>query len=96
MSTNKKNVQKKLLKSRQRKLEPRNCVRAEVAVPGHPSQTVRKTMVSVDVKHKATPNLNKTETVRAQELCGSRGGRPGLPVPNNPYGLCGQNEALKD
>ena len=27
--------------------------------------------------------------VRAQELCESRGGRPGLPVPNSPYGLCG-------
>ena len=27
---------------------------------------------------------------RARELCGSRGGRPGLPaVPNSPYGLCG-------
>ena len=25
--------------------------------------------------------------VRAQELCGSRGGRPVLPVPNSPYGL---------
>ena len=27
---------------------------------------------------------------RAQELCESRGGRPGLPVPNGPYGLCGR------
>ena len=27
--------------------------------------------------------------LRAQELCESRGGRPGLPVPNSPYGLCG-------
>ena len=25
--------------------------------------------------------------VKAQELCESRGGRPGLPVPNSPYGL---------
>ena len=25
---------------------------------------------------------------RALELSESRGGRPGLPVPNNPYGLC--------
>ena len=24
----------------------------------------------------------------AQELCESQGGRPGLPVPNSPYGLC--------
>ena len=27
---------------------------------------------------------------RALELCESRGGRPGLPVPNKPYGLCGR------
>ena len=27
---------------------------------------------------------------RAQELCESRGGRPGLPAPNSRYGLCGQ------
>ena len=27
---------------------------------------------------------------RAQDLCESRGGRPGLPVPNSPYGLCGR------
>ena len=33
--------------------------------------------------------------IRAQELCESRGGRPGLPVPNNPYGLCGRKAALK-
>ena len=26
---------------------------------------------------------------RAQELCESRGGRPGLLVPNSPYGFCG-------
>ena len=26
---------------------------------------------------------------RTQELCESRGGRPGLPVPDSPYGLCG-------
>ena len=24
-----------------------------------------------------------------------RRGRPGLPVPNNPYGLCGRNRALE-
>ena len=31
---------------------------------------------------------------RAQELCESRGGRPGLPVPNSPYGLCGHEATL--
>ena len=31
---------------------------------------------------------------RAQELCKSRGSRPGLPVPNSPYGLCGRKATL--
>ena len=31
---------------------------------------------------------------RAQELCESRGGRPGLPVPNSPSGLCGREVTL--
>ena len=31
---------------------------------------------------------------RAQELCESQSGRPGLPVPNSPYGLCGRKETL--
>ena len=48
-------------------------MKVEVAVLGSPSLIVRT--VSVDV--------------RAQELCESRGGRPGLPVRNSPYGLCG-------
>ena len=28
--------------------------------------------------------------LRVQEQCESRGGRPGLPVPNSPLGLCGR------
>ena len=31
---------------------------------------------------------------RAQELCEGRGGRPGLPVPNSPYGVCGSKATL--
>ena len=31
---------------------------------------------------------------RAQERCESRGGRPGLPVTNSPYGLCGRKATL--
>ena len=38
----------------------------------------------------------KNEDLRAQELCESRGGRPGLPVSNSPYGLCGRGAALKN
>ena len=32
--------------------------------------------------------------IRGQELCKSGGGRPGLPVPNSPYGLCGRRATL--
>ena len=32
-----------------------------------------------------TKNIMKPPTFRAQELCDSRGGRPGLPVPKTPY-----------
>ena len=35
-----------------------------------------------------------TEDIRAQELCESRGGRPGLSVPNTPYGFCGRKATL--
>ena len=39
-------------------------------------------MVSVDVmQHRMN---------RAQEVCESRGDRPGFPAPNKPYGLCGR------
>ena len=31
----------------------------------------------------------------AHELCESLGGRPWLPVPNSPYGLCGRKATLK-
>ena len=31
---------------------------------------------------------------RAQELCESRGGRPWLPVPNIPCGLCGRKATM--
>ena len=31
----------------------------------------------------------------SQELCGSRGGRPGLPVPKPYYALCGRKATLK-
>ena len=31
---------------------------------------------------------DNTPTVRAQELCESGGGSPGLPVPNKPGGFC--------
>ena len=42
-------------------------------------------------------DVNNTEleqTIRDHELYESRGGRPWLPVPNNPYGLRGRTAAL--
>ena len=36
------------------------------------------------------------QCLRAQELCESRGGCPGLPVPNSPYGLCGRKATLNN
>ena len=35
------------------------------------------------------------QCVRAQELCESGGGRPGLPVPTGPNGFCGRKVMLK-
>ena len=53
--------------------------------------------VEVDVL--GSPSLNSPyglcADVIVQELCESRGGRPGFPVPNSSYGLCGRKETLK-
>ena len=61
----------------------------EVGVLGSPALTVPT--VSVDVKQHWTRTLGP---FRAQELCGSRGGRRGLLVRNNPYGLRGRKATL--
>ena len=63
-------------------------MKVEVGVLDFPSLIAL--MVLVDVKQ----NLKKKSGARAQELCESRGGRPGLPVPNSPYGLCGRKATL--
>ena len=60
-------------------------MKVEVAVLG--SQSLIVLLVSVDVKQ----HLKK---FRVQELCESRGGRPGLSVPKSPYGLCGRTATL--
>ena len=36
------------------------------------------------------------KTQESKELCERRGGRPKLPVPNSPYGLCGRERALEE
>ena len=51
-------------------------------------------MVSVDIKHHVSLLTIRLAGFSAQELCESRGGRPGLPVPNSPYGLCGRKATL--
>ena len=33
--------------------------------------------------------------LRVQELCESRGGRPGVSIPVSPYGLCARKATLK-
>ena len=38
----------------------------------------------------------RIRVVRAQELCESRGGRPGFPVPISHHGLCGRKATLKN
>ena len=35
-----------------------------------------------------------TVLLQSSELCGSRGGRPGLPIPNSSYGICGRKATL--
>ena len=61
-------------------------MKVEVAVLGSIVRTV-----SVDVKQHRT---RTSDPFRAQELCESRGGHPGLPVPNSVYGLCGRKVTL--
>ena len=60
-------------------------MKVEVAVLGSPS--LISLMVSVDVKQ----HLKK---LRAQEVCESRDGRPGLPVPKSLRNLCGSKATL--
>ena len=54
-------------------------MKVEVVVLGSPPLIVH--MVTVDVKQQLRKKLG---VVRAQELCESRGGHPGLPVSNSP------------
>ena len=63
-------------------------MRVEVAVLG---SRPNKPTVSVNVRQHST----STNHSRAQELCESRGGRPGLPIPNSLYGLCRRKATSK-
>ena len=66
-------------------------MKVELAVLGSPSQIVLT--ISVDVKQH---QKKKPVSFKAQELCGGRGGRPGLPVPNSPYVLCGREATSEE
>ena len=74
-------------------------MKVEVEVLGSPSLIV--CTVSADLNQHCTLSLSlclclslSLSVFRAQELCESRGGRPGLPVPNSLYGLCGRKATL--
>ena len=60
--------------------------------PSSPSLTVAT--VSVDVKQRWTM-YGKSQRPRVASVKVSRGGRPGLPVPNKPYSLCGRKATLQ-
>ena len=66
-------------------------MKVEVAVLGSPSLVVL--MVSVDLKQHLK---KKTLSLSSGPVCESRGGRPGLPVLNSLYGLCGREAALEE
>ena len=82
-------------------------MKVEVGVPSSPSLIVRMVQnfksefgscVKVEVTALGSPSLTvhtvQNSQIRAQELCESRGGRPGLPVPNSPYSLCGREATM--
>ena len=60
-------------------------MKVEMLVLGSPSLIGR--MGFLDVKHRVYLLGFCTEL---KELCQSKGGRPGVPVPNGPYGLRGR------
>ena len=65
-------------------------VKVEVDVLG--SQSLIARTVSVDCK--ATLNIKHPQSSEAD--CESRSGRPGFPVPNSPYGLCGRKATIEE
>ena len=58
------------------------------------SQDGRLGSPSLIVLTVSNTELETSSASTAQELCGSRGGCPMLPVPNSPYGLCGRKATL--
>ena len=60
-------------------------MKVEMHVLGSPSLIGR-----MGVFGRKAPCLLTWVLYRVQELCKNRGGRPGVPVPNGPYGLRGR------
>ena len=60
----------------------------------HLSSNLRHNWLRHRMVHFLSPADLSTVNLRAQELCENRGGRPGLSVPNSPYGLSGRNATL--
>ena len=50
--------------------------------------------MKVEVAVLSSPSQSCRKGAVCQKLCESRGGRPELPVPIGPYGLCGRKAAL--
>ena len=53
-------------------------------------------LISVHMFTENAPIVKMYFRHRAQEVCESRGGRPGLPVPNNPYGFCRRKATFEE
>ena len=62
-----------------------SCLRYLSFFGGMVSESVAWSVVTQVGKYRQT---DLTVSGRAQKLCESRGGCPGLPVPNSPYGFC--------
>ena len=56
----------------------------------------RALLISVHLFTENAPIVKMYFRHRPQELCESRGGRPGLPVPNNPFGFCGRKATFEE
>ena len=53
--------------------------------------------MSADIQgHEALHHHHQHCNLRGQELWESRGGRPGFPVPNSPYGPCGRKATVEE
>ena len=69
-------------------------VNVHVHIADHPLISKRGNATTTTTKTTATATTAMSAINKAQELCDNGGGRPGFPVPNSPYGLCGRKATL--